>query len=377
MKILIAGDYFPNNRIKNLVEKDDQSAISDDIRKVVQSADFSIVNYECPIDCRGEYKPIPKSGPNLRSTPKEADYIHRAGFSMATLANNHTLDYGGQAILDTRDYLEKIGMKTVGAGKNLDDAGKTVYVHLHGEKVAIINCCEHEFSIATESSPGTNPLDPVRQYYAIQEARHLADVVIVIVHGGAEHHQLPTRRMIDTYRFFIDCGAAVVVNHHQHCYSGYEIYNNGFIFYGLGNFCFDEGINNEKGWYEGYVVSLSFDDKGREFKLYPIIQCRETPVVRIMNDNETRVFHKRLSEINSIINHPETLREKNQEWMNATYKQQRNVLLPYNNRYLIRAANKGLIPKGLPKKKLCNLLNKIACESHRDRMIYFLNNEVK
>lgn len=146
----------------------DRSAISDVIRKVVQSVDFSIVNYECPIDYGGEYKPIPKSGPNLISTSKEAAYIHDAGFSMATLANNHTLDYGGKVILDTRDYLEKIGMKigmkTVGAGKNLDDAGKTIYVQMYGKMFAIINCCEHEFSIATESSPGTYLLDPVRHY---------------------------------------------------------------------------------------------------------------------------------------------------------------------------------------------------------------------
>lgn len=52
------------------------------------------------------------------------------------------------------------------------------------------------------------------------------------MHGGHEHYQLPSLRMQETYRFFIDAGADVVVNHHQHCFSGYEIYNNKYIFMG-------------------------------------------------------------------------------------------------------------------------------------------------
>ena len=84
-----------------------------------------------------------------------------------------------------------------------------------------------------------NPLLPIQQFYKIQEAKENADYVLVIVHGGIEHYQLPTSRMIETYRFFIDAGADAVVNHHQHCYSGYERYKSKPIIYGLGNLLFD------------------------------------------------------------------------------------------------------------------------------------------
>ena len=135
-----------------------------------------------------------------------------------------------------------------------------LYKEIGDKKLAVINCCEHEFSIATETTAGSNPLNPISQYYAIKEAKEKADYVLVIVHGGHEHYQLPSTRMQETYRFFIDVGADAVVNHHQHCYSGYEYYNGKPIMYGLGNFCFDEGLKKTKQWHEGYIVEISFTE---------------------------------------------------------------------------------------------------------------------
>ena len=70
--------------------------------------------------------------------------------------------------------------------------------------------------------------------------------------------------MMETYRFFIEVGADAVVNHHQHCFSGYEIYKNKPIFYGLGNFSFD-GIGSGDRWSSGYIVTLNFSGTEVEF----------------------------------------------------------------------------------------------------------------
>ena len=134
--------------------------------------------------------------------------IRYAGFNCCTLANNHILDQGKQCCLDTIEVLCNSSIDTVGAGKNATEAERVLYKDLCGETLAIINCCEHEFSIADETSAGANPLNPIRQYYIIQEARKKADYIIVIIHGGHEHFQLPTIRMQDTYRFFIDVGCS-------------------------------------------------------------------------------------------------------------------------------------------------------------------------
>lgn len=101
-----------------------------------------------------------------------------------------------------------------------------------------------------------------------------------LYHGGKEHYQLPTPRMQKDYRFFVDAGADVVINHHQHCYSGYEQYNDKYIFYGLGNFCFESTLRNSI-WNEGYMLKLKFEDI-ISFELIPYVQCDDKAGVFIM-----------------------------------------------------------------------------------------------
>ena len=236
--IIIAGDLCPKGRIAQLFEEKKYAEVFQGVKPVIELTSYAIVNLEAPI-VEGKGSPIAKSGPNLKCTAKVIDAILYAGFKGVTLANNHFYDYGEEGALTTMQKLSENKIDYVGAGKDIEDAATTLYVIVGTKKVAIINCCEHEYSIATREHAGSNPLNPVALFYAIKEAKGNSDFVLVIVHGGIEHYQLPTPRMKEQYRFTIDCGADAVVNHHQHCYSGYEVYKGHPIFYGLGNFCFD------------------------------------------------------------------------------------------------------------------------------------------
>ena len=73
--------------------------------------------------------------------------IKYAGFNIATLANNHIMDFGAQGLMDTVNLCSQYNIDTVGVGKNLEDASKILYKRKDGETLAIINCCEHEFSM--------------------------------------------------------------------------------------------------------------------------------------------------------------------------------------------------------------------------------------
>ena len=161
-----------------------------------------------------------------------------------------------------------------------------LYKQIGKETLAIVNCCEHESSIASDEHGGSNPLNPIAQYYAIQEAKKKADYVLVIMHGGVEHYQLPTPRMRETYRFFIDARADAVINHHQHCYSGYEIYQGKPIFYGLGNLCFDRSDKRGSIWDEGYLVELSFANSLITHRIIPYHQCDAEAKVVMCNGAE-------------------------------------------------------------------------------------------
>jgi len=111
-----------------------------------------------------------------------------------------------------------------------------------GKKIGVINACEHEFSIADNEHGGSNALDLINMQEDITEVRKEADFVVLILHGGIEQYHYPTPRMKRWYRHFVDLGADAVVNHHQHCINGYEVYKGKPIFYGLGNFYFLKDI---------------------------------------------------------------------------------------------------------------------------------------
>lgn len=118
----------------------------------------------------------------MQCTDNAVEALKYVGFSAVTMANNHILDFGKDGLNRTLDCCNKNEIDIVGVGTNLEDAKKILYVEKEGKRLAVINCCEREFSIATDSTHGANPLNPIQQYYSIQEARNNADYVLVIVH---------------------------------------------------------------------------------------------------------------------------------------------------------------------------------------------------
>ena len=364
-KLLIAGDYFPQNRVAELIDRHDYEPVFGDILPIIEQADYSIVNLECPVverDC----KPIVKSGPNLKSTIKGIEAIRYAGFNLVTLANNHFYDYGDLGVEDTLDACNKYNIETIGGGINLQEASNVLYKEIDGIRFAFINCCEHEFSIATTKSGGSNPLDIIKNYHQIQEAKRQVDYVILIIHGGHEHYQLPSPRMKETFRFFIEAGASVIVNHHQHCYSGYEFYNNGYIFYGLGNFCFDHKKQRDSIWNKGYMVMLSFDKKNISFELYPYVQNNKSVGLKLLNDRELSQFNDVISELNQIIQNDTLLQKNYIEYVEHRYKNILSIFEPYNSRMSRAIYNRLWLPSFFRGNRVKIASNIIFCESHFD-----------
>ena len=372
MKILIAGDFCDRYRVSDKIKEGLYSFLFDEVKPIIEEADYSFVNFEFPI-VLNEGEPIPKCGPNLKGQEKSIDAIKYAGFNACTLANNHILDQGEKCCIDTKRLLEDAGINTVGAGKSLEEASEILYLKKDQETLAVINCCEHEFSIATETTTGANPINPIQQFYKIQEAKKNANYVLIIVHGGHEHYQLPSPRMKETYRFFIDAGADAVVNHHQHCYSGYEVYKEKPIFYGLGNFLFDNPNKRNGIWNDGYMVVISFGvPKSPSFKIIPYTQCNEEPkVILIENEKE---FFKNINSLNSTIADDKTLKAVHEKMMYFYAKNYQCLLQPYRFRLDKGLYNRGILPSLVSQKKKYQILNYLQCESHLDRLIYAVKN---
>jgi len=366
--VIVAGDFAPRARLAQQIdERKFGDIFPEELQSIIKSADYSLVNFESPV-VEDTFSPIKKCGPNLGCSENAVEAIKYAGFKCATLANNHILDYGDAGLNKTIECCQKQEIDVVGVGANLQDAEKVLYVEENGQKLAIINCCEHEFSIATHATAGANPLNPIAQFYKIKEAKQNADSVLVVVHGGHEHFQLPSMRMQETYRFFVDAGADAVVNHHQHCYSGYEIYRGKPIFYGLGNFCFDwEGVP-KKMWTEGYFVEIKFD-KEISFNLYPYCQYGEVARVNLLPLDS---FADTLENLNSIIKDEERLKESVETYYKNSMKSVELSLEPICNRYVKGLQFRGFLPRMVNKKWIPILSNVVMCESHRDKLSYYL-----
>lgn len=364
MRILIAGDFVATLRVKEQLNNGNFECL-EDVTSLIRTADYSIVNLECPVLNRTAF-PIQKTGPSLSCNENAIACIAKAGFKCVTLANNHFRDYGQIGVEDTLCMSEEYSLDYVGGGRNLKEAEEIKYINIHGKRLSIINVCENEWSIASEVRGGSAPLNPVRNVYKIAEAKNNSDFVIVIVHGGIEGYKYPTLRMVDTYRFFVDAGADAVINHHQHCYSGYEVYHEKPIFYGLGNFCFDRLEKNGSEWNNGYIVMLDLVENQVQFEVVPYVQCDDTPNVKICDELQRENFENHIQQINIVIRDRKSLMHQYELYLNSIYFQRILNLEPFYNRYIRRLQRLGLLPRVIKGRAFRDWYNRLNCESHRE-----------
>lgn len=374
MRVIIGGDFSPTYRLASLINSEEYNIAFKEISDVFKMSDLNILNFESTIPLPG-LKPIDKIGVRLSTTDKTINVLKYLNIGVVTLANNHTYDYGEEGLFHTLDLLSNSDIKAVGAGRNLADAAKVLFHKVNNTTIAIINCCEHEYGIAKPDSSGTNPLNPIAQYYSIKEAREVADYVIVIVHGGHEHFQLPSLRMQDTYRYFIDVGADVVVNHHQHCYSGYEIYKGKYIFYGLGNFAFDLKEKARSSWHEGCLLSLDLDNNTISHLLIPYVQFAETPEVRILEDRTK--FDKNIDALNATISNREDLARHINDYYRSCERGIYTKFQPWPDRIFKGLFFRGLLPSLISKQSLAWIQNCVECQSNNDKLTFFLDRNAR
>jgi poly-gamma-glutamate synthesis protein (capsule biosynthesis protein) len=254
--LFVAGDFCSVNGCVN--GSDIESLISEEIIDSIRNSDIAVVNLEGAI--RSGDKTILKSGPIIEQDPSVPRILKAMGFAVATLANNHTMDYSWRGLSATIKACREAGLNICGAGATIEDAMRPIEILPdNGIRVKIFNFCEREFGIADSTTPGTAWISHPLALSQIRDAARDADIVIVIAHGGVEDVPFSPIQRQQQLRQFIDAGAAVVIGHHPHLPQGWERYGKGVIFHSLGNFLFDyyrEKSYSEIDW--GMAVRLSF-----------------------------------------------------------------------------------------------------------------------
>ncbi|MEY4938629.1 MAG: hypothetical protein RIQ93_364 [Verrucomicrobiota bacterium] len=195
---------------------------------------LTLANLELPF-CSAALAPATKAGPSLRCDPQLLPAFAAAWPGLVvTLANNHAMDFGAEGLTETLAAARATGLQPFGAGATLVDATAPLIVMRGGMRLGLLAATDRWFGVATSDSAGVCPLDP-GIFARIRLLRESTDRVIVSVHGGGEMSPWPSPSWQQRLRSLVEAGADVVHGHHPHLPLGWERWQQGWIFYGLGN----------------------------------------------------------------------------------------------------------------------------------------------
>jgi hypothetical protein len=215
------------------------------VRDYLTNADLTLANFENPVLESAVYHPeAPTFNGDLRLLP----ILKGAGIDGVTLANNHILDAGVPGLEETLGHLDDAGISYAGAGADLDATREPMIFDLGGIEVGVLSyqgVPSYEWAWATETAPGTAPLreDVVRE--DIERLRPEVDLLIVMPHWGIEYTAPPEPEQVELAHAMVDAGADLVVGGHAHWVKGIEVYDGKPVFYGTGNFLFDQSWSEE------------------------------------------------------------------------------------------------------------------------------------
>lgn len=369
INILITGDFAPINRVEELCLKGDIKAVFNDFIEVFENNHLNIVDLECPLTLAESTRP--KTGPYQKAHPDTIEALKYAKVSLVAMANNHIMDYDNQGVEDTINLCKQNGIATVGIGTSKQEAAKPFLIELGEKKIAILNYADNEFLSTPDGSYNCNAIDPVDMHYDIVKVKKEHDYVIVMVHAGNEFYHLPSPRTKKLYRYLVDQGADTIISHHTHVFSGYEIYKDKPIFYGLGNFVYDWPGKTNSDWNRGYVVRLSISEK-LDFEIIPLKQGNDQPGVFKLTDKEKVVFDADIHELNTIIASDEQLETEFQKYCQSVFPMYDAFIEPNFGRYIVALQKRAWLPKFLSRQKRLFHLNLSRCESHRDVLLRLL-----
>lgn len=381
IKINIAGDLYLGRRLELLAQTNPEMLIDNEVLSVFENADFNIVNLESALTDADEKYKISKTGPNIKASPQTIGLIDLLKINLVTLANNHIFDFGEKGLSDTLEICRLHNISTVGAGLSLHEAMQPFFTTIGDIRLCVINIAENEWANANEKHGGANPMNFPPNIRILHKAREMADIVILIIHGGTEHSYYPSPRMVDQNRLFAEEGASIVICHHAHCVSGYEIHNNVPIFYGLGNFLFDSKTTFE-GWFEGAFLSLDIkQNKQFTWKLNPYWQCKSHLKIEFPDDTFKKEIEKKMEAISQIIADPQKLREKFAALVDSRYDY---ILSIFSTSYIVKfkflrniISKVGLERFFIRNDQIKRILNSTRCESLSDVAFGVLNKYLK
>ena len=216
------------------------STVLDPIESVLAEADVAVVNLETAVTNDG----FPAVKEFVFRAPPSAFAALRGGsVDVASLANNHGMDYGVDGLRDSLKAAKRYKFPLIGAGMNAARAYAPYQATVNGQRIAIIGATQvlddHLISAWT-AGPGKPGLASAKEVprllKAVRRARSSADTVVVFLHWGVEAEPCPSSRQRKLAKQLVAAGADIIVGGHAHRQQGMGKMGNALVGYGLGNF---------------------------------------------------------------------------------------------------------------------------------------------
>jgi len=273
IELLFTGVIVPARCVQASIDaRANADYIYDEVRELISQADLAvgtlnatISDYPTHTGCIFTYILVGDS--------RNADALANAGFDAMSVATNHIKncgmgDCGDRAFFDTLDNLRRVNILPVGAGADLEEAMQPVVVTIQGVRFGIVSLgMVEEMVFAGDNTPGIAVLNHENLKSAIDAARQVSDVIIAMPHWGPEDTPDPNSYQLDYARAAVEYGADLVVGNHTHVVQAIQEIDGVPVFYGLGNFVFDQtwALDHQ----QGVILQVTFE--GARLQGYELI----------------------------------------------------------------------------------------------------------
>ena len=272
--LALAGDtMFGRGVAHRLLSHGPRSVASTEVRDLAAEADLFLLNLECCISERGRPWPDPGKPFFFRAPPIAAESLTWLGVDLVTLANNHALDFGDEALRDTLKYLGRAGVGAVGAGRDLAHARAPAVFEVRGVRLGVLGVTDHpaDFAASPHAS-GVAFADlragvPAWLRETVKRLSHKVDVTVVLPHWGPNMTREPVPHVRDAAHELRSAGATLVAGHSAHVFHGIEL----GVCYDLGDFVDDYAVHPELRNDLGLLFLVTLDEGGpREMSAVPL-----------------------------------------------------------------------------------------------------------
>jgi poly-gamma-glutamate capsule biosynthesis protein CapA/YwtB (metallophosphatase superfamily) len=242
--VALAGDTMLGRGVaRALATTPPEALVAPEVRAAIGQADLVVLNLECCISDRGRPWDAPGKPFFFRAPPRAVELLALLGTDCVTLANNHALDYGVDALADTLNLLATAGIATVGAGTDLEQARRPTILATGGLRVAVVGVTDHPPDFAAgPDRPGVAFADLGRRVpdWLLERIRAAdAEVVLVTPHWGPNMTSEPVGHVRRAAAALVDAGATLVAGHSAHVPHGVA----GPVLYDLGDFLDDYRVD--------------------------------------------------------------------------------------------------------------------------------------